>query len=156
MNHILKCLCALVTMSVTFALPARAADEKAAPKRVAPTDAKAATGIDLKERKAATTDDAAKWVYYSCKKGAVGTWDLGKDGVEHVQFGTTMWVVPLLPNGESPDYYWVKENLASGAYYFAFKKKASAGDKYEILYSLDDVTYQYWDEAGGRLERVKP
>ena len=140
---------------VLFTSSAIIADDKDRPKREMPVNAKKATDIDLDARKAVYSDDAYKWVYISCKKGGEGSWDLGKDGVEHVRFGTEIYVVGLQPNGESTNYYWVKEQLATGTYYFAFSKKPTDGT-YAILYSVDDKNYFYWDEKGMRGTRVKP
>jgi hypothetical protein len=121
------------------------------PQRLIPEGAKKAN-IDLKDRKATSPN----LVYASCEKGKEGTWDLAIGGVEHVRFGSNFFVLPLLPNGDSTDYYFVKEKLASGTYYWAFKKTANPEGSFDILYSTDDMTYYFWTQQGIRGNRVSP
>jgi len=142
-----------VLLTLALSVGIRAEEDKA-PRREAPKAAKKAekASAEYKTRKDKFTDDAYKWVYFSSAKDKEGSWDLGKKGVEHVHFGTSAFVLDLLPDGESDNYYWVKENLTTGAWHWAFAKKAQDGG-YGILYSTDGMNYYEWDPKGKRGQR---
>jgi hypothetical protein len=126
--------------------------------RQLPKDAKEATDIDRDKREAsADFGEAAKWVYLSSKKGQEGTWDLGQGGVEHVRFGTNIWVVRLVPDGISSNYYWAREQMSSSQiYYWGFSRNPNSSGGFQILVSTNGTLYHVWDDNGTRGQRVAP
>ena len=106
---------------------------------------------DLQSRTAASSSQHVDLGYFSAQRRS--SWDLSKDGVEHLILGNSMWIDRLIPNGTSPSYYWFKEEKFG--WYFAFARNSNIGGKFDVLVSFDDVTYNFFAQDADKLVVVK-
>ncbi|MDQ3329643.1 MAG: hypothetical protein M3552_03150 [Planctomycetota bacterium] len=137
----------------TFAAQAKAADDVA--ERKVPANLEEARDVDVDQKRAAFSADAGKLVFMSTTKDREGSWDLGDKGVAHIRSGKSCWVVGLQPDGESQNYYWVKEKIGTGAWSWGFKKQANPDGMHDIIMDNDgDNVYERW-ATGLKLTRIK-